>query len=108
MNTQPQVGDKEIMDNNLAAKSARAEQLIASLGEHGWTTPEFWEANQILRSTRDADMDPTLVALLILWSDIESDRIACGENEPCNPRLDAALEAMWPTIPHPYNSGSAT
>ena len=83
---------------SIASKNARALELLAALRYGGWNNPEFWEANQILRSVSSADMTDVMIRLLTAWTDIECDRIACGEHDPCSPELDAVITAQWPVV----------
>jgi hypothetical protein len=77
-------------------KNTRAEALIGILLSEGWNNSQFWEANQLLRSTPDREMTRPLINLLGLWGDVEGDRIACGEHEGPNPELEMYLDALWP------------
>jgi hypothetical protein len=77
-------------------KNTRAEALIGILLSEGWNNSQFWEANQLLRSTPDAEMTRPLISLLGLWGDVEGDRIDCGEHVGPSAELERHLEALWP------------
>jgi hypothetical protein len=83
------------------AKICRAAELLTSLRTEGWTNAQFWEAKQLMDSVSysEGSDDEAFVSLLFAWSDIESDRIACGEHDGCDDLLASELDAKWPIRP---------
>lgn len=83
-----------------ANKLAAIKDLLATQ-RTGWTNAHFWEAKQLLDSIPDGELQdcPDGIRLLYTWSDVESDRIACGEHTSPDPELEAYLAAKWPVTP---------
>lgn len=86
------------MDNNITAKNARAQQLLAALRYGGWNNSEFWEAQQLISSTSEADMPDAMLRLMMAWGDVEEARINNGTHEACGPELEAEITAKWPIV----------
>lgn len=84
------------MVNNIAAKNTRALELLAALRYGGWNNAEFWEAQQLLRTTAGRDMTEAMDNLLFRWCDEEERRINSGTHEGCGPELEAEITAKWP------------
>ena len=84
-----------------ATKTLRATELLTTLHTVGWTNAQFWEAKQLMDSVsyNEGSNDDAFINLLFVWSDVESDRIACGEHDKCDDLLAAELDAKWPVRP---------
>lgn len=82
-------------------KTLRATELLTTLRTVGWTNAQFWEAKQLMDSVsyNEGSNDDAFINLLFVWSDVESDRIACGEHDKCDDLLAAELDAKWPVRP---------
>ena len=84
-----------MINTTTSAKNTRALELLA-IRRGEWTNAQFWEAQQITRTTASHDMTEAMDDLLFRWCDEEERRIDSGTHEGCNPELEAEITALWP------------